>query len=128
MDRLAAIEERLGKLELAIAGLSRSKRRLVKAQPIAAIAIDAADLLGLALEDILDGPQTAENAEAMRAISWVARQAGFGPTRIGRALGRDHSTISQHARHAERERHIDLRFQILTDRLLTSANARRTVQ
>lgn len=122
-QELISLRQRVARLEHLVTGLRPADRAAQADQLVDAIVRDAAYLMGLQHYDIISGTRTGALVRARFAVAWTATNAhGCSTARVGRALGdRDHSTIINALRKAEKWRKSDPSFRYLTDRLLEAA-------
>lgn len=69
-----------------------------------------AEASGVPMECVMSTKRTARFAEARHIGFYVARQRGFGLSEIGRAMGRDHSTVTHGIQNIERRLRVSPRF------------------
>lgn len=124
---LASLHSRLAALELEVALIKPAERASLRNVSVAAIAADAAFLMGLTVRDIVSASLEWRYVRARDAIAWVAHRAtDYSLVRIAVSIGRtDHSTVFTALRRADTRRTKDEAFRLLTDRLLDAALKRR---
>lgn len=70
-------------------------------QAILKIAMKVADEAGLKLEDITGYGRTKIVAQTRHLVCYVANQNGYTVSQIGRALGRDHTSVMNSIRNVK---------------------------
>lgn len=106
MARQERLERRVRALEAALSGVEHEREERVRkhdAAPVMAIVMEVADEYGVSIADILSSNRSTYFAVPRHEVMRRAIDAGLSTTRIGRALGRDHTTVIHGAQRA-RER------------------------
>jgi chromosomal replication initiation ATPase DnaA len=65
----------------------------IRATPVAHIIAAAADLYGVDVDDVLSTSRADRAVRARQGACWLLRGHGMSLPEIGRALGRDHTTV-----------------------------------
>lgn len=65
----------------------------IQATPVASIIASAADLYGVDVDEVLSTSRADRATRARQSACWLLRGRGMSLPEIGRALGRDHSTV-----------------------------------
>lgn len=101
-DKIAALEGNIRRLERQVENLSaainvtsedRQSGRDIVGEPILIIAAKVAEMTGVSVKRILSRSRFKRDAHARQLVMYMASKAGYSSPVIGRALGRDHSSV-----------------------------------
>jgi chromosomal replication initiation ATPase DnaA len=116
----AVLEARIAELERII-GIGVPRLAPVGAHFVRDLVYLVARETGVSSQLIMSGSRVLEHALARFVVIWVARESrAVNYSRIGRVLGRDHSTIMHGEQRAIELRKINPDFRALTDTLLAA--------
>lgn len=111
-DKISALERNIKRLEKQVKDLSsaikvtsedRGSARHLSGEPVKTIAVKVSEMTGISVDDILSTNRLKEVAKARQLVMFMAREAGYSLSFIGRVLKRDHTSV-MHGIRKEAER------------------------